>query len=250
MHETCALTEYDPAPGLIGPDFEHLPFTVPERVLFAFLSEKKLRAFAEKKGGKEIGSFISITKKFPVWEIPGDIPAALLQAPVGGPMAVLLEERLFAYGAEKLLAVGCCGSLTDLPENTFLLAEKALRDEGTSFHYLPPSRFVDLPEAPRQRIAAYFREENIPFLPCTAWSSDAFFRETKEKIRRRKEEGCTVVDMECASLAACARFRKKEFAQILFTADTLHHFRHDQRGWGKESRDAALELGLEAVRRM
>lgn len=250
MTKDCPLTEYDLSQELISPRFEKLFLSLPSRALFVFLSEKAIRTFAEEKGGKEIGSFISITKKFPLWEIPGEQPAVLMQAPVGGAMAVLMAERLFAYGTEKLLAAGCCGSLADLPENTFLLVEKALRDEGTSFHYLPPQRFVSLPENPRMKISAFLREEGIPFSPCTTWSTDGFFRETKEKLKQRREEGCTVVDMECASLAACAQFRNKDFAQILFTADTLAHLRHNQRGWGKESRGAALEIGLRALLRM
>lgn len=53
--------------------------------------------------------------------------------------------------------------------------------------------------------------------------------------------------MEASALAACARFRKKEFAEIMFTADTLASLAHDQRRWGRESRNAALVMGMEAL---
>ena len=133
------LTEYSREEGLIAPDFEGLPLRLPRRCLMAFLGEKRIAAFAESRKGKVIGSFLSLTKPFPLYEIPGKEPLLLVQAPAGAPSAVLIEERLFAYGAEKVLAIGCCGSLTDIPENCFFPIEKALRDEGTSFHYLPPS---------------------------------------------------------------------------------------------------------------
>ena len=138
------LTEYSREEGLIAPDFEGLPLHLPRRCLMAFLGEKRIAAFAESRKGKVIGSFLSLTKSFPLYEIPGKEPLLLVQSPAGAPAAVLIEERLFAYGAEKVLAIGCCGSLTDIPENCFFPIEKALRDEGTSFHYLPESDSIVL----------------------------------------------------------------------------------------------------------
>ena len=143
------LAEFSREEGLISPDFEHLSLTLPRRCLMAFLGEKRIAAFAEKRGGKVLGTFLSLTKPFPLYEIPGEKePLLLVQAPAGAPAAVLIEDRLFAYGAEKVLAIGCCGSLADIPENCFFPIEKALRDEGTSYHYLPPSRFIELDKEP------------------------------------------------------------------------------------------------------
>ena len=205
------FTDFDPEEGLISPGFEKLGLALPEYAVMAFLSERHIQALA------------------------------------GAPAAVLMEERLFAYGTEKLLAVGCCGALTDLPENTFLPVKEAFRDEGTSFHYLPESDSIVLDEEPLAHIEEIFAKRNIPCMPCTVWTTDAFFRETKEKIEQVKEAGCQAVDMECSALAACARFRGKTFAQILFTADTLASMRHDERNWGKDSRNASLALAMEAV---
>ena len=216
------MTPFDPAPGLIAPDFEQLSLHLPARCLFAFLSEARIERFAREKGGTPLGRFASITKSFPIYEIQTpDGPIALMQAPVGAPAAVLMEERLYAYGAEKILAIGCCGALTDLPENAFLPVMKSFREEGTSFHYQEAGDWIFFDEAPRLRIEAWMKEKGIPFTPAVTWTSDGFFRETKEKIKARRRAGCNVVDMEAAALAACARFHGKEFAQILFTADTL-----------------------------
>lgn len=242
------LAEFSREEGIISPRFEHLPLQLPRRCLMAFLGEKRIAAFAEKRGGKVLGTFLSLTKPFPLYEIPGEKePLLLVQAPVGAPAAVLIEDRLFAYGAEKVLAIGCCGSLADIPENCFFPIEKALRDEGTSYHYLPPSRFIELDKEPLLHLKNYFRKKNLPFSPAITWTSDGFFRETEEKIRHRRQEGCSLVDMEASALAACARYRGKKFAEIMFTADTLSSLTHDQRRWGKESRNAALLLGMEAL---
>ena len=210
------FTDFDPEEGLISPGFEKLGLALPEYAVMAFLSERHIQSFAEAHEGYQAGKFMSLTKNFPVWVVKiGEEEVTLIQAPAGAPAAVLMEERLFTYGTEKLLAVGCCGALTDLPENTFLPVKEAFRDEGTSFHYLP--------------------------------ESDSIVLDTKEKIEQVKEAGCQAVDMECSALAACARFRGKTFAQILFTADTLASMRHDERNWGKDSRNASLALAMEAV---
>lgn len=176
------LAEFSREEGLISPRFEHLPLQLPRRCLMAFLGEKRIAAFAEKRGGKVLGTFLSLTKPFSLYEIPGEKePLLLVQAPAGAPAAVLIEDRLFAYGAEKVLAIGCCGSLTDIPENCFFPIEKALRDEGTSYHYLPPSRFIELDKEPLLHLKDYFRKKNLPFSPAITWTSDGFFRETEEK---------------------------------------------------------------------
>ena len=242
------FTDFDPEEGLISPGFEKLGLALPEYAVMAFLSERHIQSFAEAHEGYQAGKFMSLTKNFPVWVVKiGEEEVTLIQAPAGAPAAVLMEERLFTYGTEKLLAVGCCGALTDLPENTFLPVKEAFRDEGTSFHYLPESDSIVLDEEPLAHIEEIFAKRNIPCMPCTVWTTDAFFRETKEKIEQVKEAGCQAVDMECSALAACARFRGKTFAQILFTADTLASMRHDERNWGKDSRNASVALAMEAV---
>ena len=80
------LAEFSREEGLISPDFEHLPLTLPRRCLMAFLGEKRIAAFAEKRGGKVLGTFLSLTKPFPLYEIPGEKePLLLVQAPAGAP---------------------------------------------------------------------------------------------------------------------------------------------------------------------
>ena len=81
------------------------------------------------------------------------------------------------------------------------------------------------------------------------WRS--FFRETREKVDYRKSEGCSVVEMECAALAACAQMRGAVWGELLFTADTLADAEHyDERNWGGNSINYALELCVESVLNM
>lgn len=89
---------------------------------------------------------------------------------------------------------------------------------------------------------------DISYQEVITWTTDGFYRETKEKVEYRKSEGCSVVEMECSALAACAQFRNVVFGQILYTADTLCNLeKWDSRNWGKNSIECALKLCLDSV---
>ena len=171
-----------------------------------------------------------------------------MQAPVGAPAAAQILDWLIAYGVREIISCGSCGVLVDIPENAFLVPCKALRDEGTSYHYLPPERFVDVSEKARHAIEKTMKNHGLPYMEVVTWSTDGFFRETKEKVAYRKSEGCSVVEMECSALAACAKMRGAIWGELLFTADTLADAEHyDERNWGDDSASYALELCIEAV---
>ena len=153
------LSEYDKSPGIISPDFEKMDLHLPKRAVFAFLGEKRIERFVLARGGEKAGIFVSLTKDFPLWMIKADKEElCILQAPAGASAAVLLLERLYAYGVEKVVALGCCGALEKLAENVFFVVRKALRDEGTSYHYLPPARFVTLDESAANIVEGVLRE--------------------------------------------------------------------------------------------
>ncbi|MBE5889605.1 MAG: phosphoglycerate transporter [Lachnospiraceae bacterium] len=142
-----------------------------------------------------------------------------------------------------------CGVLAEIPENAFLVPTKALRAEGTSYHYLPPSRYNELDEEPMKAIERTFAKHGLPFTTCTTWTTDGFFRETKDMVKYRLDEGCSVVEMECAALAACCRKRGANFGQFLFTADSLANVHeYDSRDFGTDSHEKALLLGLDILK--
>ena len=128
---------------------------------------------------------------------------------------------------------------------------RALRDEGSSYHYLPASRYIELDNPVLATIESVLRTEGLPFVPCTSWTTDAFFRETKDMVAYRRSEGCLCVEMECAALAACARLRGAAFGQLLFTADSLACIHdYDARNFGRDAHEDALLLGLRILREM
>ncbi len=207
--------------------------------------------WAQQHGFQAVHEVEMITRVFPVWvgEHAGR-SVALTEIPLGGPGAVIVLEHLLALGARTLVAVGSCGGLVHFDEGQFVLPTKALRDDGTSHHYLPPGRWVELDPQVRAACAAAVQAAELRYLEAPTWTTDAFYRETRAKVNARREEGCQVVDMECASLAACASFRGARFGQILYTADTLAEEDHDPRLWGRQFRQTALELALDAAARL
>lgn len=243
------LLEYDDSPlSVIMPDHEKLSLRLPEKAVFAFLGST-IDRYAAQTGAQRAAEFVSITKKYPVYIIHyNGEDICLCQAPVGAAAAAQIMDWLIGYGVRIIISSGSCGTLTDLPENTFMLPTKALRDEGTSYHYLPPSRYVELNSAVLASMRKTLERLGLSYAECTTWSTDGFFRETKEKVAYRKSEGCSVVEMECAALASCAQLRKVKFGQLLFTADSLANVdAYHERDWGKDSLEKALMLSLELV---
>ena len=246
------ILEYDDSPlAVIQSNHEHLDLALPKKAVFAFLGGC-IGRYAQEHDLPQMAEFLSITKKYPIYVVryKGE-DISLCQAPVGAAAAVQIMEWLISYGVKTVLSSGSCGVLTDLPENAFLIPVRALRDEGTSYHYLPPSRWVELDGGVRRQMERTMDQLGMPYAECATWTTDGFFRETRGMVEYRKEEGCTVVDMECAALAACAQFRGVRFGQLLFTADSLANAdRYDERGWGADSLEKALVLSLELARGM
>lgn len=243
------ILEYDDTQeSVLLPTHEHLDIKLPPKAVFAFLGDI-IDQFANIHSISPIVYFESMTKNYPIYiaNYKGE-NICICQAPVGGAAAAQILDWLIGYGVRTVLAVGSCGALIDFPENMFLVPSKALRDEGTSYHYLPPSRFVKIKPDVLKRIEQAMNKYHFHYTECITWTTDGFFRETREKIIYRKEEGCSVVEMECASLAAVAEFRDIDFGQILFTADTLSNLDiYDERDWGSESFEKALLICLDII---
>ncbi|MFR5115075.1 nucleoside phosphorylase [Turicibacter sanguinis] len=243
------ILEYDDSQlSVLMPNHDKLNLQLPKKAVFAFLGSHT-DEYANKHNCEIVAKFESATKVYPIYltHYQGH-EICLCQAPVGSAPATQILDWLISYGVKEVISAGSCGALIDIPENTFLVPKKALRDEGTSYHYLPPSRYVELNPIALKAIEQTLNKHNYSYIECLTWSTDGFFRETKDKVEYRRSEGCSVVEMECSSLAACSEFRNIIFGQILFTADTLADINnYDMRGWGGDSFEIALSLCLDAV---
>lgn len=250
-HEIPILEFDSDTDAILAPTHEKLALHLPRKAVFAFLGNY-IEAYAKEHSCTQAGLFVSSTKSYPIYitQYKGtDI--CLCQAPVGAAAAVQILDWLIGYGVTEIISTGSCGVLQDLPENTFLVPVKALRDEGTSYHYMKPSRFIDINTTALSAIEAALTEHGLPYTEVITWSTDGFFRETKEKVAYRKTEGCSVVEMECAALAACAQLRGAVWGELLFTADTLADSEsYNERDWGIASYERALQLCFDAAVRL
>ena len=139
---------------------------------------------------------------------------------VGGPATTAMMEELHARGVETFIIFGSCGGLTsNLKKGAFIIPTEAYRDEGTSYHYIPNSDFVEIDTA--TELAKIFEENGVLYELTKTWTTDALYKETKDKLKDRVNRGCKVVEMECASIMAVAKSRGFKAYQFLYTDDTL-----------------------------
>lgn len=174
--------------------------------------------------------------KHPVYVFEfNDQKLALYHSGVGAPLSAVLLEEVIARGCKKFIVCGSAGVLDSTIARGYLLVPiAAVRDEGTSYHYLPPSREVAAHPRAVQAIETVLKRNEIDYLLTKTWTIDAFYRETPKKIALRKSEGCLTVEMEAAALFAVAQFRNVTLGQILYSGDDVGGKEWNSRKWTKD----------------
>lgn len=124
---------------------------------------------------------------------------------VGAPFAVLIAEQLFASGCRLLVSMTSAGQITPAgPTPYFVIIDRALRDEGTSYHYAPPGDYADADPRLVAMAAIALKQGNLPAIVGPTWTTDAPYRETAEAIDAARTRGMLAVEMEAAALYAFA----------------------------------------------
>jgi uridine phosphorylase len=248
------ILEFDPGKtALIEPHMIRIPLTIPERVVLCFFHDiiEKLFQTGRAKIAGQIKTEMGIHPIYIVNE--NGVECALFNPGIGGPLAGYMLEELIALGGRKFIACGGAGVLDkQLAVGHLLVPYAAVRDEGLSYHYLAPARDVEVDPECLAKVFKVLDRHQCQYLRVKTWTTDAFFRETKDKIQLRKDEGCLAVDMECASLCAVAQFRGVKFAQILYGGDDISCDEWDHRCWNtrEEIREQVLWLAVEAVKEL
>lgn len=138
--------------------------------------------------------------------VEAGIEFGIVGCAVGAPFAVLIAEQLFASGCRLLISMTSAGQLVPLrPPPYFILIDRALRDEGTSYHYLAPSEFSAADADLLTALQGVFDDLKVPVVRGATWTTDAPFRETAESIAAMQRKGLLAVEMEAAALYAFAR---------------------------------------------
>lgn len=140
--------------------------------------------------------------------VEGGIEFGIVGCAVGASFAVLVAEELFASGCRLLISMTSAGQLVPLRAPPyFVLIDRALRDEGTSYHYLAPSAFSRAEPRDTDLVAAALDRAGLPVERGASWTTDAPFRETAEAIAAMQQRGLLAVEMEAAALYAFAEAR-------------------------------------------
>ncbi len=140
---------------------------------------------------------------------------------IGAPCtAGLIEELLSQIEVEHFVMFGGAGCLdNEIARGKIMVPTEAYRDEGTSYHYMPPSDYVTISNA--SIVAEFMKKEKIPFVLGNTWTTDAMYRETRGNFEKRKKEGCISVEMECSAVQAVCNFRQVKFYNFLKAGDLL-----------------------------
>lgn len=248
---SAPILEFDPTPeALIEPSKLIKPLDVPERCVITFFQDVlnrlrrqfKTRVIAKQQS--EIGDH-------PLYEIKYKRQRlAVLHPGIGAPLAVGLLEEVIARGCRKFIVCGGCGVLNrEIAVGHLIVPTSAVRDEGTSYHYLPASREARANAHAVQVIEDTLKRNNVAYVTGKTWTTDAIYRETPNKIKQRQVEGCICVEMEASALFAVAQFRNVTLGQILYGGDDVSGLEWDHRGWNKQRavREKLFWLAAEAA---
>ena len=197
---------------------------------------RELNAAAVRKATGDRAPFVVLDR--------GDAPVAVAGGfGVGAPAAVVCLEMCVALGARRVVVVGYAGALQPgLEPGGVLLCDRALWDEGTSYHYLPAGAEArahpELLDACRRALAA----SEIDAVTGTCWTTDAPFRETEAEVREMQAAGELAVEMELAAVYAAAQVRGVAAAGLCVVSDSLCKLE-----WDPHFRDPQVQQRLRAV---
>ena len=186
-------------------------------------SENIIKKFSSLRSTEAIAELYTANGRIPVYKIRyKDTDIAFYLSRVGAPACVAGFEEIVAMGARKFVLFGSCGVLDDeRVKDNLILPVSAVRDEGTSYHYIAPSPEIEADPHSVRIAETVLASCGYPYIKGKTWTSDAIYREKLPLIQERRQEGCLVVEMECASMLAVAKYRHIPFIQFLYGADNL-----------------------------
>lgn len=165
---------------------------------------------------------------------------------VGAPAVILVMEALIVQGIHRFLSIGTAGSLQKhVAIGDIVVCDRAIRDEGTSHHYLPPEKYAHASLDMTARLLGALKNSGTPYAVGTSWTIDAPYRETVAEVRHYQSEGVLTVEMEAAALFAVAAYRGVEMGSLLTISDSLADLT-----WDPQFRSDTTREGLETLYRV
>lgn len=247
------ICEFDTSKNPIIHPANFLTKSLPEKCVITYLG-KELNQFVEEHKLPVIGYLNSEVFDIPIYEyIDGTERLCITMALCGGPGAAVALEELHAMGCETFIVCGGAGTLiNDSKVGEIVVPVSAIRDEGTSYHYLEPSREIECHKESVEKVVSRLKEMGIPFKTGKTWTNDAIYRETPDMIERRRNEGCITVEMEAATFFAVSHYYHIPLAQLLYAGDDVSGDEWDSRNWNsqKNIRYELLHIAIEIVKKM
>ena len=193
------------------------------KICVSTYSRKIIEKFASLDGVQIIAHLYTANGCTPIYKISyRGREIAFYMSLVGAPACVCGFEETAAMGAEKFVFFGCCGVLDDKAvENRLIVSTGAVRDEGTSYHYLLPSEEIQPDSHSTDILKSCMEKCGYPYVCGRIWTTDSIYRETPQEIAAWRDSGCIGVEMEYSALLAAARFRGLPLIQFFYGADNL-----------------------------
>ena len=166
---------------------------------------------------------------------------------IGAPYAAMMLESLIVWGASRIIFLGWCGAVSkQVKIGDIILPTSAVVDEGTSRNYTDTNSGPSQPASSMASLIGQVLEDNrIDFHSGKIWTTDAVYRETREKVENYQKQGVLAVEMEISALYSVAQFRQVELGGILVVSDELSSFK-----WRPGFKDQRFVAGRKTACRM
>ncbi len=245
------ILDFDPAPtAIIEPGEIIRKRDYSKKVVLCFFSDVIEKLVSNGKAVR-VDRLKSEMGENPIYQVDQPDGKIMVVNPcVGAPLAGAFFEEMIARGCDQFIACGGCGVLDPaFKVGHVLIPTEAVRDEGTSYAYLPAGERVFPSANALTAIKRALEKHTIPYDEVKTWTTDAIYRETADLVRLRKKQGCKVVEMESAAFFAIAKFRNVQFGQLLYGGDSVHESGWDDREWSNRDtiREQLFWLAAESV---
>ncbi len=248
------ILEFDPSVrAVINPHELLQPLMLTEHVVICFFRDV-IATLRANHGLKQVHLLGSEMGDAPVYLLDVDgRPVLVFHSAVGASGAAAFLDELIALGGRKFIVCGGAGVLDKgITLGHLMIPTTAVRDEGTSYHYLPPSREVQAHPEAVAAIEKIFQRDKVEYILGKTWTTDGVYRETPAMVQLRRSEGCLMVEMEAAAFFAVAQFRGVKLGQILYGGDDVSSEQWDSRHWQSRTslREKLFWLATEACLEM